>query len=102
VSCRPDFAVAVYSGYLKSKEKNELASGLAVPSGTPPVFLVHGADDIISPPEHSAVLYLALQKAGVPAELHIYEGSSHGFGVRASDRPYSHWTGACARWLARR
>ena len=72
ISCRPDFAIPVYSGYLKAKDKDELAPGLRIPTGTPPVFLVHGGDDIISPPEHSVVMYLALKRAGVPAELHIY------------------------------
>ena len=43
VSCRPDFAVPVYSGYLKSETKDELADGLRVPVDTPTVFLAHGA-----------------------------------------------------------
>lgn len=98
-SCRPDFAIAAYSGYLKAKDANELAPGLSVPAGTPPVFLVHGSDDIISPPEHSVVMYLALKKAGVPAELHLYAGTTHDFGVRPSDRPFGQWTDACVRWL---
>jgi acetyl esterase/lipase len=72
VSCRPDFAIAVYSGYLKAKDKDQLAPGLSVPAGTPPIFLAHGGADIISPPEHSVVMYLALKHAGIPAELHIY------------------------------
>src|SRR5262245_54544640 len=42
VSCRPDFAIAVYSGYLKAKDKDELAPGLHVPAKTPPIFLAHG------------------------------------------------------------
>src|SRR5437016_2822410 len=71
-SCRPDFAIPVYSGYLKAKDKDELAPGLRIATGTPPVFLAHGGDDIISPPEHSVLMYLALRRAGVPAELHIY------------------------------
>ncbi len=99
VSCRPDFAIAAYSGYLKSKDKDELAPGLQVPTNAPPVFLVHGGADIISPPEHSVLLYLALRRAGVPAELHVYAGAAHDFGVRASDQPCSTWTEACARWL---
>jgi acetyl esterase/lipase len=99
VSCRPDFAIAVYAGYLKAKDKDELAPGLRIPAGTPPVFLAHGGDDIISPPEHSLLMYLALKRAGVPAELHIYAGAAHDFGVRASDQPCSTWTEACARWL---
>jgi hypothetical protein len=40
VSCRPDFAIAAYPGYLKAKEKDELAPGLRIPTGTPPIFLV--------------------------------------------------------------
>jgi acetyl esterase/lipase len=99
LSCRPDFAIAIYSGYLKAKDKDELANGLRVPEGTPPVFLAHGGEDIISPPEHSLVMYLALKRAGVPAELHIYAGAAHDFGVRASDQPCSTWTEACAQWL---
>jgi len=101
VSCRPDFAILAYPGYLKAKDKDELAPGLRIPAGTPPVFLAHGGADIISPPEHSVVLYLALRKAGVPAELHIYAGAAHDFGVRPSDHPCSTWTTACAAWLRR-
>jgi acetyl esterase/lipase len=99
ISCRPDFAVPVYSGYLKAKDKDELAPGLRIPSGTPPIFLAHGGEDIISPPEHSVLMYLALKRAGVPAELHIYAGTAHDFGVRTNDRPYSTWTASCAGWL---
>src|SRR6266496_2750808 len=49
ISCRPDFAIPVYSGYLKAKDKDEVAPGIRIPSGTPPVFLAHGGDDIIRP-----------------------------------------------------
>jgi acetyl esterase/lipase len=101
VSCRPDFAIAAYSGYLKHPDKDELASGLSVPRGTPPIFLVHGGADRISPPEHSVVMYRALKRAGVPAELHIYDGAAHDFAVRPSDRPCSRWTQVCADWLRR-
>lgn len=99
VSCRPDFAIPVYSGYLKAKDRDELAPGLRVPTNTPPVFLAHGGADIISGPENSVLMYLALQRAGVPAELHIYAGAAHDFGVRASDQPCSTWTESCAHWL---
>jgi acetyl esterase/lipase len=99
ISCRPDFAIPVYSGYLKAKDKDELAPGLSVPKGTPPVFLVHGGADIVSPPEHSVIMYLALKRAGVPAELHVYATAAHDFGVRPSDHPYATWTQSCARWL---
>ena len=99
VSCRPDFAILAYSGYLKAKDKDELAADLHIPKGTPPVFLVHGGEDVISSPEQSVILYLALKRAGVPAELHIYANTAHDFGVRPSARPYSAWTQACANWL---
>jgi acetyl esterase/lipase len=99
VSCRPDFAILAYSGYLKAKDKDELAPGLRIPAGTPPIFLVHGGDDLISDPAHSVVMYLALKRAGIPAELHIYAGAAHDFGVRPSDRPCSTWTQSCARWM---
>jgi acetyl esterase/lipase len=99
ISCRPDFAILAYSGYLKAKDKEALAPGLSIPKGTPPVFLVHGSDDLISPPDHSAVMYMALKRASVPAELHIYARSTHDFGVRRNDSPCSAWTRACADWL---
>ncbi|MFO0898390.1 MAG: alpha/beta hydrolase [Pirellulales bacterium] len=99
LSCRPDFAISVYPGYLKAMDKDELAAGLSVPVGAPPVFLVHGGADLISSPEHSVVAYTALKRASVPAELHIYAGAVHDFGVRASDHPYGAWTDSSARWL---
>src|SRR5262245_19994612 len=100
VSCRPDFAIAAYSGYLKAKDKDELAPGLRVPKGTPPIFLVHGGEDVISPPEHSVLMYLALKRAGVPAELHVYAGAAHDFSVRKVDHPCATWTERCIEWLA--
>jgi acetyl esterase/lipase len=99
ISCRPDFAIGVYSGYLKAKDKDEIAPGLRIPPGAPPIFLAHGGDDIISPPEHSVLMYLALKKASVPAELHIYATATHDFGVRPGGHPCSTWTQACANWL---
>src|SRR5262249_17883593 len=97
--CRPDFAIAVYSGYLKAKDKEELAPGLRVPADTPPIFLAHGGADIVSPPEHSVIMYLALKHAGIPAELHIYAGAAHDFAVRKVDHPCSTWTESCVEWL---
>jgi acetyl esterase/lipase len=99
VSCRPNFAIAAYSGYLKAKDKDGIAPGLHIPAKTPPIFLVHGGSDIISPPEHSVVMYLALRRAGVPAELHVYAGAAHDFGVRKVDHPCSTWTDRCLDWL---
>jgi acetyl esterase/lipase len=99
LSCRPDFAVSVYPGYLKDRVKPELAQSISVPTNAPPVFLVHGDADLVSPPEGSALMYLALKRAGVPAELHIYANTAHDFGVRDLKRPCSNWINECAAWL---
>jgi acetyl esterase/lipase len=103
VSCRPDFAVMCYSGYLKAKDKNELAPGIHIPPDTPPVFLAHASDDRISYggslSENSAVMYMALKGAGVPTELHIFATGDHDFGVRQNDKLPSSWTHLCVRWL---
>jgi acetyl esterase/lipase len=99
VSCRPDFAVAVYSGYLKSKDKDELAPGMRVPDGAPPIFLAHGSADPVSEPEHSVIMYLALRRAGVPTEMHLYDGALHGFGARPVSNPCGTWTRSCTDWM---
>ncbi len=102
VSCRPDFAVGCYSGYFKAKDRDELSKTihiLHIPRDTPPVLLVHASDDKISSPEHSVFMYLALQRAKVPVELHIYTSGDHDFGVRQNGKPPSSWTRLCIHWL---
>ncbi|HWB09207.1 MAG TPA: amidohydrolase family protein [Pirellulales bacterium] len=99
VSCRPDFAVLCYSGYLKAKDKDETAAGIQVPGGTPPILLAHATDDTISDAEHSVFMYLALKRAGVPTELHIFGSGNHDFGVRQNEKLPSAWTQLCVRWL---
>jgi acetyl esterase/lipase len=106
VSCRPDFAVGCYSGYLKAKDKYEVPSTIQIPVDTPPIFLAHSNDDTSkiggSDPENSAGMYLALKKAGVPAELHIFASGSHDFGVRQTEKLPSSWTQLCVKWLRSR
>jgi acetyl esterase/lipase len=99
VSCRPDFAVLCYSGYLKAKEKEETSPGIRVPADTPPILLTHSSDDNISNAEHSVFMYLALKRAGIPAELHIYATGDHDFGVRQNEKLPSSWTQLCVKWL---
>jgi acetyl esterase/lipase len=98
-SCRLDFAICCYSGYLKVKDKDEIPPGIHLAAKTPPVFLVHSSDDRISDPENSVVMYLALKRAGIPAELHVYSTGDHDFGVRHNEKLPSSWTGLCERWL---
>jgi len=44
-------------------------------------------------------MFLALRKAGVPAELHVYATGGHGFGLRPNDKPCSTWPQRCADWM---
>jgi acetyl esterase/lipase len=103
VTCRPDFAVLCYSGYLKAKDKDEIRPDLHIPANTPPIFLAHASDDKESYggsiAENSAIAYLALKRAGVPAELHIFATGDHDFGVRQNEKPPSSWTQLCVKWL---
>jgi acetyl esterase/lipase len=43
--------------------------------------------------------YVALQKAGVPTELHLYAQGGHAFGLRATRLPISHWPALVEQWL---
>lgn len=98
VSCRPDFAVVVYPGGVVDKTRTHLAPEIRVSRETPPTFITQANDDRVGP-ENSAVLYLALKKAGVPAELHIYATGGHGYGLRPSKNPCSEWPKRCEEWL---
>ena len=102
-ACRPDFAVMCYPGYMKARDKDELSPGLRIPPGTPPIFLAHAFDDSEkvggSIPENSAVTWLALKRAGIPAELHLYASGNHDFGVRQNGKLPSSWPHLCVKWL---
>ncbi|HKS37903.1 MAG TPA: alpha/beta hydrolase, partial [Verrucomicrobiae bacterium] len=105
-SCRPDFAVAIYPGYLVEQEragvevkKDVLAPYIRIPKETPPIFLAHASDDNVAGAENSVVMYLALKRANVATELHVYAQGGHGFGVRKSSLPCSTWTDRLMAWL---
>jgi acetyl esterase/lipase len=70
-----------------------------VTSRTPPTFLFHTNADKAVVPENSAQFYLALRKAGVPAEMHIYEKGNHGVGLAPKDPILSSWPDRLADWL---
>lgn len=93
-SSRPDFAVLGYPG-------GKLAS-LEIPKETPPTFIVVAADDNLS--TNAAEYYVALKKAGLTAELHIFAHGGHGFGMRGrvpefKDNPASGWPLLLQQWL---
>ncbi len=122
VSCRPDFAILMYPVITFTKDtmhrgsrdnllgKNPdpelvkaLSNELQVTPKTPPVFLVHSSDDGGVPVQNSIDFYLACIKAGVPAEMHIYEKGGHGFGMRANSCVAARdWPGRCEQWLRQR
>lgn len=102
VSCRPDFAVLCYSGYLKADGRDEVSEGIRVPDDTPPIFLAHTSDDSIADVGHSVMMYLALHRAKIPTELHIYATGQHDFGVRQNEKLPSSWTQLCLNWLRSR
>lgn len=103
LSSRPDFAILCYPGYLKDRDRDALAPGIEIPRDTPPVFLAHASDDNEgyggSLSDNSVVAYLALKRAGVRAELHVFATGDHDFGVRQNGRLPSSWPRLCLAWL---
>jgi acetyl esterase/lipase len=101
VSCRPDFTLLIYPAYLINADKTALRKEFEVTKDTPPMFLVHAADDGV-PSENSALLYLALRKAKVSAELHIFAAGGHGYGLRKTAMPVTAWPDLAGEWLKTR
>ncbi|MCA9103458.1 MAG: alpha/beta hydrolase [Planctomycetales bacterium] len=118
VSCRPDFAVLCYPvvtmtdpythrgsrqnllGEAPSDELIEFYSNeRRVTADTPPTFLFHTDEDAAVPAENSVMFYLALRKAGIPAEMHVYRPGRHGVGLAPGDPVLSTWAGHCEDWL---
>jgi acetyl esterase/lipase len=99
-SCRPDFAVALYPGHLWIDDKKfELNPDIRVTSETPPTFIVQAEDDPVDSVNHSLVYYVALKKAEVPVEMHLYAQGGHAFGLRHTERPITGWPQLVVMWL---
>ncbi len=124
VSCRPDFAVVLYPGHLslsaaewdaKQGTKKYVVphpdrlsivdKGLAlnpdvnVTSQTPPTFLLQAEDDHVDNVNDSLAYYIALKKAGVPVEMHLYAHGGHAFGLRRTTFPITGWPQLVETWL---
>ena len=99
VSCRPDFAVVVYPGYLADADKGfAFSPDIPVTKETPPTFLVQAEDDPVHA-ENSTSYFLALKAAGVPVEMHLYAKGGHGYGLRRTELPVTTWPDRVDEWL---
>ena len=99
LSCRPDFSLIIYPGYLALAEKNfEFSPDIPVTPSTPPAFLVQAEDDSVHV-ENAVEYFMALKKAGVPAELHTYAQGGHGYGLRPTEKPVTRWPQLASLWL---
>jgi acetyl esterase/lipase len=117
-SARPDFAILSYpvvtmlDPYVHLGSRRNLlgdkpdpalvqllSNELQVTIQTPPTFLFHTTEDQVVPVENSINLYLALRKAGIPVEMHIYQKGKHGVGLAAADPILRTWPDHLAAWL---
>ena len=117
---RPDFAILAYPvislgefAHVGSRNNllgktpdpklvEDLSNDQRVTAQTPPTFLFHTTADATVPVENSVRFYLALRKAGVPAEMHIFQNGPHGVGLAPTDATLSAWGGLLANWLRER
>ncbi len=118
VSSRPDFLILAYpvisfdpaiahSGSVRNlvgenpdpKLIEDLSNELRVTPETPPTFLFHTNADTGVVAENSVRFYLALRRAKVPAEMHIFENGPHGVGLALGDPALSEWPPLLTNWL---
>ena len=100
VSCRPDFAVALYPGHLSNQPHPDVLNpDIKVTRETPPQFIVQAEDDPVDPVRNSLVYFTALQQAGAPVEMHIFAHGGHAFGLRHTDQPITDWPLLVEKWL---
>lgn len=93
--CTPNFAFLIYpwiqDGYEKQIEKSK---------NLPPMFIVNGQQDTVTPPDTCAHFYYTLCKKNVPAELHIYRKGQHGFTLGlGTGHSTVQWTKSFVEWL---
>jgi acetyl esterase/lipase len=99
LSCKPDFSVVIYPGYLSLAEQNFIANPAIQPTAsTPPTFILQAEDDPVHV-ENAVTYFMALKNARVPAELHIYAQGGHGYGLRPRDLPIMGWPKLVETWL---
>ena len=93
-SSRPDFQAIVYPA---------IPADTQLTKDTPPAFLLAGTEDDPKISQGLASFYLMLRKVHVPAELHLFDGVGHGFGIRSGDAgPVAEWPRIFVAWMAKR
>ncbi len=99
LSCRPDFQVVVYPGYLAVPGPTlTFTADIPVTAQTPPAIVIQAEDDPVRV-ENAVAYFMALKSAKVPAELHIYAQGGHGYGLRRTALPITTWPSAVETWL---
>lgn len=99
--CRPDRSILIYAGGLPEEATPAAFDKLGVTEDAPPMFIAHAFDDFV-PVEGTANMLLALKRAGVASELHVYDRGGHGYGLRPVEEfPVTTWTQPCEAWLRR-
>lgn len=101
LSCKPNFGIALYPGHMLEKTTTDYQVNPTIPidCNTPPTFLLQAGNDPVDTIQNSLVYYIALRKAGVPVEYHIYAEGGHGFGLREKKLPISNWPKLVETWL---
>lgn len=106
LSCRPDFAIAIYPGHLwgwtpRANPNFDLNPDIAknITRQTPPTFLLQAQNDDVDSVNDSLVYYIGLKKAGVPTEMHLYAEGKHAFGLRRTQYPITDWPKLVETWL---
>jgi acetyl esterase/lipase len=109
INCRPDFGLSFFPGHMTvhTKHPYDLNNTLHVDSDTPPMFILQAGNDPVDTIQNSLVYYIALKKAGVPTEYHIYAEGGHAFGLNSTaldnpdwnKLPIADWENLVARWL---
>ncbi|HTM35226.1 MAG TPA: alpha/beta hydrolase [Terriglobales bacterium] len=121
VSSRPDFLILAYPvitmlppyahegsvanllGENASLElRKQLSNERNVTAQTPPTFLLSTSEDTVVAPENTVEFYLALRKAGVPAEMHVFEKGPHGVGMDLENPVLGIWPMLLTNWLRQR
>lgn len=98
LSSRPDFAIAFFPGHI-CREGKTFDPGLNVTKKAPPTFLLQAWDDPINRLCNSTLYARALDKAGVPSEVHLFAKGGHAFGLRRKHSPDTVWPSLVENWL---